>query len=66
MKYAMFGKSDLKASRICMGCMGFGNAAAGPHSWTVDESKTREIIRHGLELGINFYDYRPGNKNYKP
>lgn len=63
MKYAMFTKSDLKASRICMG---FGNAAAGPHSWTADESQTREIIRHGLELGINFYDYRPGNKNYKP
>jgi aryl-alcohol dehydrogenase-like predicted oxidoreductase len=39
-----------------MGCMGFGNAATGQHSWTVDENQTREIIKHGLELGVNFYD----------
>ena len=39
-----------------MGCMGFGNAATGQHSWTVDESQTRDIIKRGLELGINFYD----------
>ena len=39
-----------------MGCMGFGNAATGQHSWTLDEAQTREIIKHGLELGINFYD----------
>ena len=56
MKYTNLGKSDLKVSRICMGCMGFGDAAAGQHSWTVDESRTREIIKHGLGLGINFYD----------
>ena len=36
--------------------MGFGNAATGQHSWTLDEAQTREIIKHGLELGINFYD----------
>ena len=56
MKYTKLGKSDLNVSRICMGCMGFGNAATGQHSWTVDEAQTRKIIRHGLELGINFYD----------
>lgn len=56
MQYIQLGNSDLKVSRICMGCMGFGNAATGQHSWTVDESQTREIIRHGLESGINFYD----------
>ncbi len=56
MEYTNLGKSDLKVSRICMGCMGFGNASMGQHSWTVDEEQTREIIRHGLELGINFYD----------
>lgn len=56
MKYTKLGKSDLNVSRICMGCMGFGNAATGQHSWTVDEAQTREIIRHGLEMGINFYD----------
>ena len=56
MKYAKLGKSDLNASRICMGCMGFGNASIGQHSWTLDEAQTREIIKHGLDLGINFYD----------
>ena len=39
-----------------MGCMGFGNAVTGQHSWTLNEEQTREIIKHGLELGINFYD----------
>ena len=56
MKYTNLGKSDLNVSRICMGCMGFGNAATGQHSWTIDEAETREIIKHGLDLGINFYD----------
>ena len=56
MKYLKLGKSDLIVSRICLGCMGFGNAATGQHSWTVDEARTREIIQRALELGINFYD----------
>lgn len=56
MKYTKLGNSDLNVSRICMGCMGFGNAQSGQHSWTIDEGATREIIRHGLESGINFYD----------
>jgi len=56
MEYVTLGKSDLKVSRICMGCMGFGNAATGQHSWTVDEETSKSIIKKGLELGINFYD----------
>ncbi len=56
MKYTKLGKSELNVSRICMGCMGFGNALTGQHSWTVDEEHTREIIKHGLDVGINFYD----------
>lgn len=56
MKYTKLGNSDLMVSRICMGCMGFGDAANGQHSWTVDEEHSREIIKKGLELGINFYD----------
>ena len=56
MKYTKLGRSDLQVSRICLGCMGFGNPATGQHSWTVDEGKTREIIRHALDLGINFFD----------
>lgn len=56
MKYMKLGKLDLNVSRICMGCMGFGDAGNGQHSWTVDEEHTREIIKRGLELGINFFD----------
>ncbi len=49
MKYTTLGNSELTVSRICMGCMGFGDAAGGQHSWTVDEAHTRQIIRRGLE-----------------
>ena len=56
MKYTNLGKSDLTVSRICMGCMGFGDPANGQHTWTVDESHTRMIIKEGLALGINFFD----------
>ena len=56
MKYTRLGNSELTVSRICMGCMGFGDAANGQHSWTVDEAHTREIIKRGLDLGVNFYD----------
>lgn len=56
MKYTKLGSSELNVSRICMGCMGFGNASTGQHSWTIDEEHTREIIKYGLDKGINFYD----------
>lgn len=56
MRYTKLGNSDLTVSRICMGCMGFGDAARGQHSWTVDETQTREIVKRGLDLGINFFD----------
>lgn len=56
MKYTKLGNSDLNVSRVCMGCMGFGDAAHGQHTWTLDEEHSREIIKHGLDLGINFFD----------
>lgn len=56
MQYTKLGNSELKVSRICMGCMGFGDAANGQHSWTLDEEHSREIIKRGLELGVNFFD----------
>ncbi len=56
MQYTKLGNSDLTVSRICMGCMGFGDAKNGQHSWTLDEAHAREIIRRGLELGVNFFD----------
>ena len=56
MQYTKLGNSDLTVSRICMGCMGFGDPQNGQHSWTLDEAHSREIIRRGLELGVNFFD----------
>ena len=63
MKYTKLGNSDLNVSRICMGCMGFGDAGQGQHGWTLDEEHSREIIRRGLELGVNFYDTAIGYQN---
>ena len=56
MKYTKLGNSNLTVSRICMGCMGFGDSGNGQHSWTVDEQQTRDIIKYGLGKGINFFD----------
>lgn len=56
MEYTKLGNSELNVSRICMGCMGFGNAQKGQHSWTLDEEHSREIIKRGLELGVKFFD----------
>ena len=63
MEYIALGKTDLKVSRICMGCMGFGDSSRGQHSWTLDEDHSREIIRNGLEQGINFFDTAIGYQN---
>ena len=43
-----------------MGCMGFGDPNNGQHSWTLDEEHSREIIKRGLELGVNFFDTAVG------
>lgn len=56
MRYTKLGHSDLTVSRVCMGCMGFGDPARGQHGWTLDEQAARGIIRQGLEIGINFFD----------
>ena len=56
MKYTMLGNSDLKVSKVCLGCMGFGDATKGMHSWTLPEDKSREIIKYALDNGINFFD----------
>ncbi len=56
MRYTTLGHSDLSVSRICLGCMGFGDAKNGQHTWTLDEAHSREIIKRALELGVNFFD----------
>ena len=52
MDYVKLGSSDLRVSRICLGCMGFGDPTIGQHSWTIGEEPTRDIIRRSLDLGV--------------
>jgi 1-deoxyxylulose-5-phosphate synthase len=56
MEYTNLGKSGLKVSRVCLGCMTYGLPNRGAHSWTLDEEKSRPLIREAIELGINFFD----------
>ena len=60
MKYIQLGNSDLKVSRICLGCMSFGDPKAGMHSWTLDYEASKEIIQQALDQGINFFDTAMG------
>src|SRR6186713_1778872 len=46
----------MDVSRICLGCMGFGDAERWTHKWVLDEENSRPIIKKALELGINFFD----------
>lgn len=56
MQYNMLGKTDLKVSRLCLGCMTFGEPDRGSHAWTLPEESSRLIIQHALNGGINFFD----------
>ena len=56
MEYTKLGNTGLDVSRICLGCMGFGDAERWTHKWVLDEENSRPIIKHALDLGINFFD----------
>ena len=56
MQYTQLGNSGIKVSRLCLGCMSFGDPASKMHAWTLDPDKSEEIIKHALDLGINFFD----------
>lgn len=60
MKYVKLGNSNLNVSRICLGCMGFGEAEKGMHSWILPYEESREIIKYALDNGINFFDTAMG------
>lgn len=63
MKYIELGNSGLNVSRICLGCMGFGDSSNGMHSWTLNERNSREIIEYAIDNGINFFDTAIGYQN---
>ena len=56
MQYAYLGSTDIKVSRLCVGCMSFGDPASRMHAWTLDPDRTEALVAHALELGINFFD----------
>ncbi|UOQ85252.1 aldo/keto reductase [Gracilibacillus salinarum] len=56
MQYTKLGNTGLDVSRICLGCMGFGDPDRWIHPWVLKEKESRPIIKHALDLGINFFD----------
>src|SRR5690349_20158386 len=56
MEYVNLGKSGLRVSRLCLGCMSYGVPERGTHPWTLDEGHSRTFFQRALELGFNFFD----------
>jgi aryl-alcohol dehydrogenase-like predicted oxidoreductase len=61
MDYINLGKTGLKVSRICLGCMTYGVPATGElkpgrHAWTLNEEESQPFLREALDFGINFFD----------
>lgn len=56
MEYMKLGNTGLDVSRLCLGCMSFGDAKQWIHQWVLDEERSRPIIKKALDLGINFFD----------
>jgi aryl-alcohol dehydrogenase-like predicted oxidoreductase len=56
MQYVNLGTTGLKVSRLCLGCMSFGDPTRGFHPWILDEEQSRPILRRAVEAGINFFD----------
>ena len=56
MEYVRLGTTGLEVSRLCLGCMGFGDPDRWIHSWVLREADSRPVIQRAVELGINFFD----------
>lgn len=56
MEYTKLGTTGLEVSRICLGCMSFGEPGRGGHPWSLGEDSARPIIAMALEAGVNFFD----------
>ena len=56
MKYIELGTTGIRVSRICVGCMSYGKPSEDFHLWTLDEDDTRQMVKHALDLGVNFFD----------
>jgi len=56
MEFVKLGNTGMDVSRLCLGCMSFGDREKWIHKWVLDEENSRPIIKKALELGINFFD----------
>jgi aryl-alcohol dehydrogenase (NADP+) len=54
--YVKLGRTGLDVSRICLGCMSYGDASRGGHQWVLDEEAARPYFKQALDAGINFFD----------
>lgn len=54
MEYTKLGNTDITISKLCLGCMSFGDRASQMHAWTLNLQDSEAIIKHALDLGINF------------
>ena len=63
MKYAALGSTGIEVSRICLGCMGFGDSGSGQHAWTLGYEESAAIMRRALDEGITFFDTAMGYQN---
>lgn len=56
MKYTKLGNTGLEVSRICLGCMSYGEESPGAHDWSLNEEESRPFFEKAVESGINFFD----------
>lgn len=56
MEYVKLGNTGMDVSKLCLGCMSFGDTEKWIHKWVLDEENSRPIIKKALDLGINFFD----------
>lgn len=56
MEYSKLGNSDIQVSRLCVGCMSFGDAGSKFHAWTLNAEDSETLVKRALDLGINFFD----------
>lgn len=59
MEYTKLGNTDIDISKICVGCMSFGKPGT-MHDWTLDAAESEKVVKHALDLGINFFDTANG------
>ncbi|NMA74393.1 MAG: aldo/keto reductase [Bacteroidales bacterium] len=56
MEYSKLGNSNLQVSRLCVGCMSFGDSGSNFHAWTLGAEESESLVKRALDLGINFFD----------